>query len=136
MVKNYPPYPAGNEDRVAYIRGIEGLRKQIDALVVPKVDDSFPPVFYPKESDFPELDAKVPSDAAVLAFGDAVQAVRRRVNDGREELRAQAEQIGGQVGNDLPPDQARTISADVASQLGSTPASLAGNSGAFIHLVG
>ncbi len=136
LVKNYPPYPAGNEERAAYIKGIEGLRKQIDALTVPKVAESFPPVFYPKKTDFPELDAKVPSDAAVLAFGEAVQAVKQKVNDGRAELQAQAEQLSAQVGINLPPTQARTISINVADQLGTTSQPLAGNSGALVQLVG
>lgn len=136
LVKNYPPYPAGNEERVEYIKGIEGLRKEIDALVVPRAAEAFPPVFYPRESDFPEIDVKIPSDAAVLAFGQAVQAIKQRVNAGRAELHAQAEILSGQVGSDLPPAEVRNISISVADQLGSTAQSLAGNSGALIQLVG
>lgn len=136
VVKDYPPYPAGNEERVEYIRQIEGLRKVLDALVVPRVTESYPPVFYPQESEFPTLDADVPSDAAVLAFGEAVAAVQSRVNAGRAELQAQADQLSGRVGIDLSPSQVQSISIAVAVQLGATSQPLAVNNGALVQLAG
>lgn len=32
FVKNYPPFPIGSEERLAYLRSISSLRKQIEAL--------------------------------------------------------------------------------------------------------
>lgn len=138
LVKNYPPFPAGNEDRVKYLNGIDGLRKQLQSLVIPPAASSIAPVFYPQEEKFPPLDAKTPSDAAVLAFGDAVAAVRVNLNAGRAVLQAQAEQLSSGANAQLPQapteSQAQGISVKVAGQLAGTTQSLAGNTDAFAQL--
>lgn len=40
VVKAYPPYPPGSNERVAALRQFAALRKQIDQLMVPPPDDS------------------------------------------------------------------------------------------------
>lgn len=35
MVKNYPPFPPGSEERLSYLRSINALRQQLEALIVP-----------------------------------------------------------------------------------------------------
>lgn len=39
IVKNYPPYPQGSEERVAALRRFSGLRQMIDKLTVPAPND-------------------------------------------------------------------------------------------------
>lgn len=134
MVKDFPPFPPGNEERVRYIKGIDGLRKELEALSVPRVAEAYKPVFYPRESEFPELDAKVPSDSAVMAFGKAVEAIQVKVNAGRVELQAQSDQLSGRIGIDLPQSQVQNISVTVAGQLGGTSQSLVGSSDALVQL--
>lgn len=137
-VKNYPPFPAGNEERLQYINSIDGLRKEMQSLVVPPVTPDYEPVFYPRESAFPPLDAKVPSDAAVLAFGEAVQAVRNDVDTAREALEAQAQRSAENSSAGLPrlPDeqQAQEISVAVAGQLNGKAQPLVGASDVFAQL--
>lgn len=137
-VKNYPPFPAGNEERVQYISSIDGLRKEMQSLVVPPVAPDHEPVFYPRESEFPSLDAKVPSDAAVLAFGEAVQVVRNDVNTAREALEAQARHSAENADAGLPrppqEQQAQEISIAVAGQLYGKAQPLVGASDVFAQL--
>lgn len=39
MVKNYPPFPPGSEERLRYLRSISALRQQLDALTIPPRPD-------------------------------------------------------------------------------------------------
>jgi hypothetical protein len=120
-VKNYPPFPAGNEERVQYINSIDGLRKEMQSLTFPPVAPEYEPVFYPQEDKFPPLDAQVPSDAAVLAFGDAVKVIRNDVSTAREALEQQLQRSAEHASRGLPrpPEerQAQEISVAVAGQL-------------------
>ena len=140
LVKNYPPFPAGNEDRVKYLNSIDGLRQQLQSLVIPPVKDGNAPVFYPQEEKFPPLDPKLPSDAAVLAFGEAVQVVKEHLSAGRAVLQAQAEQVsaGGSIDIPLLPTepQAQEISEKVAGQLAGTKQSLVGSTDVLAQLKG
>jgi hypothetical protein len=137
-VKNYPPFPAGNEERMQYINSIDGLRKEMQSLVVPPVTSEYEPVFYPRESEFPPLDVKAPSDAAVLAFGEAVQAVRNDVDTAREALEAQAQRSAENASAGLPrlsdERQAEEISVAVAGQLNGKAQPLVGASNVFSQL--
>ncbi|MCX7628509.1 MAG: hypothetical protein N2Z69_08895 [Methylophilaceae bacterium] len=139
MVKNYPPFPPGNEERVQYLNSIDGLRKMLQAVVVPPVEDQYQPVFYPRETKFPELDAKVPSDAAVLAFGEVVAALQGEVRMARQMLDAQAAQLYEQrAGNSPVPEEAQVpgLSATVATQLANVAWPIAGESNALAQLGG
>lgn len=135
-VKNYPPFPQGNEDRVQYLNSIDGLRKELQSMTVPPVKPEFQPVFYPRKDVYPPLDAKVPSDAAVLAFGDAVKTVKGEVNTARAELEAQAKRAAETAtAAELPrpPEeaQAHAISTIVAGQLNGKAQPLTGGSDVF-----
>ncbi|MEZ0223740.1 MAG: hypothetical protein ACAH83_04240 [Alphaproteobacteria bacterium] len=134
-VKNYPPFPAGNEERMQYINSIDGLRKEMQSLVVPPVTAEYEPVFYPRESEFPPLDAQTPSDAAVLAFGEAVQAVRNEVDTAREALEAQAQRSAENASAGFADElQAQEISVAVAGQLNGKAQPLVGASDVFAQL--
>ena len=137
-VKNYPPFPAGNEERVQYINSIDGLRKEMQSLVVPPVTPDYEPVFYPQEAEFPPIDAQVPSDAAVLAFGEAVQVIRNDVNTAREALEQQLQRSAENVSVSLPrppeEQQAQEISVAVAGQLNGKSLPIAGASDVLAQL--
>ncbi len=138
LVKNYPPFPAGNEDRMHYLNSIDGLRKELQAMIIPPVADQYQPVFYPQRSEFPELDAKVPSDAAVLAFGKAIEIIKGEVKTARVVLQGQASQLSMGTGSDIPssPEESQVpaLSAAVAAQLGSTFRPISGNSEVLAQL--
>lgn len=137
-VKNYPPFPAGNEDRVQYINSIDGLRKEMQSLTFPPVAPEYEPVFYPQEDKFPPLDAQVPSDAAVLAFGDAVKVVRNEVDTAREALEQQLQRSAESASEGLPrppeEQQAQEISVTVAGQLNGKSVPLVGASDVLAQL--
>jgi hypothetical protein len=137
-VKNYPPFPAGNEERVQYINSIDGLRKEMQSLTFPPVAPEYEPVFYPQEEKFPPLDAKVPSDAAVLAFGDAVKVVRNDVTTAREALEQQLQRSAEHASRGLPrppeEQQAQEISVAVAGQLNGKSLPIAGASDVLAQL--
>jgi hypothetical protein len=137
-VKNYPPFPAGNEERVQYINSIDGLRKEMQSLVVPPVTPEYEPVFYPQEAKFPPIDAQVPSDAAVLAFGEAVQVIRDDVNTAREALEQQLQRSAEHASSGLPrpprEQQAQEISVAVAGQLNGKSLPIAGASDVLAQL--
>ncbi len=138
VVKDYPPYPAGNEARVKYLNSIDGLRQQLQSMTIPPVTDRVEPVFYPQEGKFPPLDVKTPSDAAVLAFGDAVAAVKANLDVGRAALQTQVEQLSAETSIHLPhppvESQAHGMSVKVAGQLAGAAQSLAGNSDVLAQL--
>lgn len=137
-VKNYPPFPAGNEERVQYINSIDGLRKELQSLTFPPVAPEYEPVFYPQEDKFPPLDAQVPSDAAVLAFGDAVKVVRNEVDTAREALEQQLQRTAENASAGLPrppaEQQAQEISAAVAGQINGKSLPLVGASDVLAQL--
>jgi len=119
VAKNYPPFPPGNEERVQYLNSLDALKKQLQSLVIPQVSTDFEPVFYPREDVFPPLDAKVPSDAAVLAFGDAVLAVKDNVGTARAALEAQLAKVAEKAGYfaSVKEEAASEISQTVAGQI-------------------
>ncbi len=138
-VKNYPPFPAGNEDREKYLKSIDGLRKELQSMVIPPASADFQPVFYPQKDKFPPLDQKFPSEAAVLAFGKAVEAIQSDVKTARQALEAQAKQIASAeaaAGLPRPVDerQAQSVSASAAGQLNGRAVRLAGSSDVLAQL--
>lgn len=119
VAKNYPPFPPGNEERVQYLKGLEALKKQLESLVIPQVSAEFEPVIYPREDVFPPLDPQVPSDAALLAFGDAVLAVKDDLGTARAALEAQLAKVAEKAGYfaAVKEDAATEISQSVAGQM-------------------
>lgn len=86
MVKNYPPFPPGNEQRMAYINSINGLRRQLEAMTIPPVQSGVEPVFYPRETDLPDLDPSAASDADVARFGAGLGDARAKLDNGFRKL--------------------------------------------------
>ncbi|MBW4055027.1 MAG: hypothetical protein HIU83_06455 [Proteobacteria bacterium] len=40
IVKNFPPYPPGSNDRINFLRNFNSLRQQIDALTIPRPNET------------------------------------------------------------------------------------------------
>ena len=116
MVKNFPPFPPGSEQRVQFIQGLNGLRKVLDALTVPPVDKGMELVFYPRESEFPDLDPRSASDAEVAVFGRAAEVAMSKLNASYSELQAQVEALP-RINGDLPIPTVGEDSAEQVSQL-------------------
>jgi hypothetical protein len=104
FVKNYPPYPAGNEARVQYLKGIEGIRKEIESVTVPPVNN-YQPVYYPQKSRFPELDPKTSTDSQVASVGQFALGEKAKINAGFSDLQGQVDQIARKINSDIPQPQ-------------------------------
>jgi len=109
LVKNYPPFPQGNEKRVDYITAINGLRQQLEALEIPPVKGGQEAVFYPRESGLPQLDPVTATDADILSLGQALDELRLKVNDGYVSLQKQAQELPEKINADLPAETENTI---------------------------
>ncbi|MCS6785946.1 MAG: hypothetical protein NZ524_02765 [Thiobacillaceae bacterium] len=115
MVKNYPPFPIGSEERQHYLRSISALRHQIEALIVPPEHDSG--LRLPEPPDPPPEAAL---DAEWQGYGERLDAYRVLL---RQQHTALSEQIEGakmwpEVGQFDP--QAAEVSAlmrDTAARL-------------------
>jgi hypothetical protein len=122
-----------------FINSIEGLRKQLEALQVPPVERENGPVFYPKESNLPVLDV-LASDAKVEEFGQAVEAVQRRINAGYAELQSQAARITSRFSVDLPQppreDEVMQAGSATAAQLATVSQPLVSNSAVLAQMDG
>lgn len=136
MVKNYPPFPPGNDERVKFLNSLEALKKQLQSLEIPPVSQEYQPVFYPREDVFPPLDAKVPSDAAVLAFGDAVLSVKNTLATARDALEAQLNEVADKAGYfaAINEGEASNVSKTVAGQVQATAMPLAGNTDIYTQI--
>lgn len=65
LVKNYPPFPPGSEERLSYLRSISALRQQLDALTVPPVADRAEPLPLP-----PSMPPVAATDAQWQAYAE------------------------------------------------------------------
>jgi hypothetical protein len=102
LVKNYPPFPPGNDGRMQYINGINGLRQQLESMVVPPVKGDSEAVFYPREAALPVLDAMSATDDDVQAFGPALTQLQDKLDAGVVALHKRAQALPEKINADLP----------------------------------
>lgn len=74
LVKNYPPFPPGSEERLQYLRSISALRQQLDALTVPPRIEAAPVV--PK---LPQQPPDMATDAEWQAHAEALDAYQAQL---------------------------------------------------------
>lgn len=131
QVKNYPPFPAGNEQRAQFINSLNGLRRQLEALTVPAVKDGMEPVFYPREAKLDNLFASA-SDEEVAMFSAGLGRARENLEAGRAELGTQL--LGATMSSPELPDAAlddagaQALVGTLAGQLSGAPQARLGNS--------
>ncbi|TCJ17953.1 hypothetical protein EZJ19_03325 [Parasulfuritortus cantonensis] len=122
QVKNYPPFPPGNEQRAAYINSLNGLRRQMEAVSVPPVDNGSEPVFYPKETELPVLDAGAATDGEVAALGNQAADVRAQVDRLLGDLHTRfADQLPGQMAQGGGETEVLALVSSVGRQLAAAP---------------
>lgn len=102
MVKQYPPFPPGSEQRLSYLNSISALRQQLESMTIPPPPDQLEPVYYPRESDLPALDPDTASDEDVLAFAWALDAVADRIDAGLTQLEGLVEALPAKLDADVP----------------------------------
>jgi len=139
LVKNYPPFPPGNEQRQNFINSINGLRRQLEALSIPPVEPGVEPVFYPRETDLPELDPATASDADVAAFSGKLEVVKANIGEGFEALNVVATKAQSETASVLPSDvfedsEVQALGVMVGRQLGDTSQPMLSRSAALSYL--
>ncbi|WP_131110549.1 hypothetical protein [Sulfuricystis thermophila] len=115
IVKNYPPFPPESEERRRYLELAIGIRKQMEALIVPPPlkGEAAPKAGPLMPQDLPQLTLQA-SDAEVAAAARALDAVGSSLTGFGEEIRARwAEPVA--------PAVARDLSAATAGQLAALP---------------
>ncbi|MGQ9861059.1 MAG: hypothetical protein ACUVSD_03500 [Thiobacillaceae bacterium] len=128
VLKQYPPFPPGSEQRLSYLRSIAALRQQLDAMTVPPRNDQMGPIFFPRSSDLPELDPSRATDDDVAAFGRALDALLQGVAAGQSKLRERVAALPDRLHETLPPPlpepEVLTASQAAAADLSSRDAPL------------
>jgi len=102
LVKQYPPFPPGSEQRLKYLNSISALRQQLEAMTIPPPADRLEPVFSPRERELPALDPATASDEDVLAFARALDGVAGRIDAGFRQLERLVETLPANLGLELP----------------------------------
>jgi hypothetical protein len=100
VVKNFPPFPQ-NDERAQYLMSINGLRKELQAMVVPAVKDGKEPVFYPREGKLPELDPKTASEQDLRDFADVLKQMEEGIKRGKTALSSAFEALPKKINQDL-----------------------------------
>lgn len=118
IIKNYPPFPPGSEERRQYLESIEALRRQIEALTYP------PPRRSGEDSPaeritLPVLDPLKATDTEVAAFDQALVDLAEAL---AERLAALREMIAAIP--DLYPNSPQLPSAEAAADLSRVTAAL------------
>lgn len=124
LVKQYPPFPPGSEQRLDYLKSISALRHQLEAMTIPPLEGRAEPVFYPRKSELPTLDPLAASDEDIAAFDRVLDALDRRIGGGVAELQREIAGMIDTVGQAFSPTtpplderQASSVSRAIAGQL-------------------
>ena len=124
LVKNYPPFPPGSEERLQFLRSVTALRQQLDALTVPPRPDSVPRL--PQPPQFPPESAE---DVQWQAHAEALGAYQTQLAgldaataESLQRTRMWPEVGAGAPERVAPPDEASL--QRLAAALKQTPVSL------------
>lgn len=122
LVKNYPPFPPGSEQRLQYLNSISTLRQQLEAMNIPPLDSGEGPVIYPRTAELPALDPVRATDAEIVDFGARLDQLAQRIERGLGDLRSLIRDLPGWGQASLPSapasdGQAGSLSRETARQL-------------------
>jgi DNA repair exonuclease SbcCD ATPase subunit len=94
IVKNYPPFPPGSEERIRILRSVKAFRSQIDQLTVPPVKEgsAHTSASGPVELSLPNLHENS-TDAEVRAAVDDLASEDKSLEGKRKELAENANRI-------------------------------------------
>jgi len=141
LVKNFPPFPPGSEQRQDYLNSISALRRQLESMSIPPLEGRPEPIIYPRELGLPGLDPETASDEDVRGFGRALDEMAQRIHTGYAELQAIVGDLTSWLPQDLPlpphgDEQALDASQAVATQLPRFGASLLVGSEGLVQFMG
>lgn len=141
FLKNFPPFPPGSEQRQAYLNSLNALRRQLEDMYIPPLEDGPEPIIYPRDRDLPNLDPMAATDEQIRAFGRALDAMAQSLGAGISKLEGLVKDLSAWLPQDWPrppqnDGQALDASRVVASELHVHGAPLLGGRDALLQLVG
>ena len=86
IVKNYPPFPPGSEERRQYIESIQALRRQMEALVLPTEARPTAGLPLPVEYRLPPIDAYTSTDEELAELMPALDQLDAQLTQARQSL--------------------------------------------------
>lgn len=112
IVKNYPPFPPESEERRHYLELAIGLRKQMEALIVPPPDEGGPPALAAGSRTALEGLNLASSDAEIAMAAQALAELQTGLAGYGEEIRA-----AWRASEPMAQEDARRLSAEAAALL-------------------
>jgi len=95
IIKNFPPFPPGSEERVRILRSYSALRKQIDQMAFPRKDQGMTKIIVnstkvietkdSKDLRIPEL-PETATDQEIAAAIESLEAAKKTLHEGRAKL--------------------------------------------------
>lgn len=135
IVKQFPPYPVGNPQRVEMMNLVQGLRKELDALTVP-APYRFPSQQQSVEADklaqgqlpvpvavvksdlpLPAFDPQTTTDEEIVTALEQIEKLQKRVEQAEQGMWQDVVQFVGQA----DPAQVEDQSQSVRGYLANTP---------------
>ncbi len=86
ILKNYPPFPPGAEERRQYLESIAALRRQMEALIVPPEARPAQGLPLPVGQRLPVLDPGDATDGEVEGFYQALDRLDQELMQARQSL--------------------------------------------------
>ncbi|GAM09661.1 hypothetical protein OR1_01941 [Geobacter sp. OR-1] len=138
IIKNYPPFLQGSEERIKLLMSFNEIRKQIEALTYPpeitaqslqaqKIwSDLFSGMQIPALADQPTNDA---TDAQIISTINTLDAAQKTVSDRRQTLAASLPQLP------ISPSAAISLSSTVGAALQQGAVPLTSGGGGYLKSV-
>ena len=93
IVKNYPPFPLESEERKSYLRNYSSIRKLIDKLTIPSIENFVPEAITKKNKpNIPEL-APTSTDNEIAASLEQLENIKAVLKQNREDLQDEADAL-------------------------------------------
>ena len=93
IVKNYPPFPLESQERISNLKNYSSIRKLIDKLTIPPVEEFIPEAITKKNKpNIPEL-APTSTDNEIAASLEQLENVKTVLKQNRENLKDEADAL-------------------------------------------
>lgn len=118
IVKNYPPFPLDNPERMEMLKSFTALRKEIERMTFP-----------PEEKHLPELPVVTQKSTNEELIGTIkiLDNAGRAINANLESLGLTAREIASSIQADMPEAKALNVSTEIKEMLLTETTSLSGD---------
>lgn len=113
IIKNYPPFPPGSDERRQYLEGIQTLRRQMEALIYPPSSPHAGNAL-PVEYALPALDPVRATDAEVASFDQALTALSGTLEQGLAAMQELVSSLPDWFPDAPPPPPSSAAASDLS----------------------